>query len=405
MSIVSIFSGAYCQADQVTDRLLQAASLTRLTDDDVVTEAARLSGLPRPRLEKAFSPKVSVFNKFTHEKEHSLAWLKLALAGLMERDGLCLDGFSGIMAPKDVTHVLKVCLVADFKHRLETAQADGLSAGEARRRIRGGDEAASAWTEALFRQADPWQATLYDVLVPMDKTGVSEAVDLILENLSKDPLRSTDASRQAVRDFQLAARVEVRLAEEGHSVGVQARDGNLVLTINKHVMLLSRLEDELKALAGAEPGVSGVEVKVGRDFHQADIYRKADFAMPSKVLLVDDEREFVQTLSERLEMREVGSHAVYDGESALDMVRQDEPEVMILDLKMPGIDGIEVLRRVKAENPGIEVIILTGHGSEEDRETCMGLGAFAYLHKPVDIDVLSDTLRRANDKVRDQRPA
>jgi DNA-binding response OmpR family regulator len=76
---------------------------------------------------------------------------------------------------------------------------------------------------------------------------------------------------------------------------------------------------------------------------------------------------------------------------------------MILDLKMPGIDGIEVLRRVKGEHPKVEVIILTGHGSEKDREVCMELGAFAYLHKPVDIDVLSQTLKAANDKIREAK--
>lgn len=73
---------------------------------------------------------------------------------------------------------------------------------------------------------------------------------------------------------------------------------------------------------------------------------------------------------------------------------------MVLDLKMPGIDGIEVLRRLKKEHPGIEVIILTGHGSEADREMCMQLGAFAYLKKPVDIDVLSQTMREAYAKIR-----
>ena len=67
---------------------------------------------------------------------------------------------------------------------------------------------------------------------------------------------------------------------------------------------------------------------------------------------------------------------------------------------MPGIDGIEVLRRVKRTHPHIEVIILTGHGSEEDRTTCMELGAFAYLQKPVDIDALSETLKQANEKAR-----
>jgi len=72
----------------------------------------------------------------------------------------------------------------------------------------------------------------------------------------------------------------------------------------------------------------------------------------------------------------------------------------VLDLKMPGIDGMEVLRRVKREHPAIEVIILTGHGSEKDRTACMEAGAFAYLQKPVDIEKLSETMRQAYEKVR-----
>ena len=122
--------------------------------------------------------------------------------------------------------------------------------------------------------------------------------------------------------------------------------------------------------------------------------------MPSKLLLVDDERQFVQTLSERLRLREIGSVIAYDGESALTMIKEEEPDVMILDLKMPGIDGIEVLKRVKQTNPRIEVIILTGHGSEADKEMCMQLGAFAYLQKPVDVNVLSETIKRANEKIK-----
>ena len=167
--------------------------------------------------------------------------------------------------------------------------------------------------------------------------------------------------------------------------------------------MLSRLEEELKNIASKIPGVKEIITKVGPGFHQADIYRKYDFEMPTKVLLVDDEREFVQTLSERLLMRDMGSAVAYDGESALELIKEDEPEVMILDLRMPGIDGIEVLKRVKATQPGIEVIILTGHGSDEDKKICMNLGAFAYLHKPVDIDVLSNTIKKANEKIREKR--
>jgi two-component system response regulator CpxR len=167
--------------------------------------------------------------------------------------------------------------------------------------------------------------------------------------------------------------------------------------------MLNRLEDELKSIAARVPGVKSVNTTVGKNFHKSDIYRKFDFQAPSKVLLVDDEREFVQTLSERLLMRDMGSAVAYDGESALQMVSEDEPEVMILDLKMPGIDGIEVLRRVKTTSPEIEVIILTGHGSEDDRKVCMDLGAFAYLHKPVDIAVLTETLQSANDKIKEKK--
>jgi DNA-binding response OmpR family regulator len=117
---------------------------------------------------------------------------------------------------------------------------------------------------------------------------------------------------------------------------------------------------------------------------------------PVAVLLVDDEREFVETLAERLLMRDIQCRIAYDGESALETIAVDAPEVMLLDIKMPGIDGMEVLRRVKATHPRIEVVMLTGHGNDTDRDNCLELGAFAYLQKPVDIRVLSDTLRQAS---------
>jgi DNA-binding response OmpR family regulator len=122
--------------------------------------------------------------------------------------------------------------------------------------------------------------------------------------------------------------------------------------------------------------------------------------MPSKILLVDDERDYVQTLSERLLMREMGSAVAYDGESALDLIHKDDPEVIIVDLKMPGIDGFDVLRKVKESRPDIEVIILTGHGNDADGRRCMEMGAFAYLQKPLDINELSETIKAANEKIR-----
>jgi DNA-binding response OmpR family regulator len=114
-----------------------------------------------------------------------------------------------------------------------------------------------------------------------------------------------------------------------------------------------------------------------------------------KVLLVDDEKTFVQTLSERLQMRDLHNETVFDGEQALSFVDDKEPDVMVLDLKMPGIDGMEVLRRVKKKYPGIQVIILTGHGTDRDEEESRRLGVFDYLKKPVEIEILVGRIKEA----------
>jgi DNA-binding NtrC family response regulator len=121
-----------------------------------------------------------------------------------------------------------------------------------------------------------------------------------------------------------------------------------------------------------------------------------------KLLLVDDEENFVNTLSERLKMRDVPSRVVYSGEEALEAVQADAPDVVVLDLRMPGIDGMEVLRKVRKTNPEVRVVILTGHGNEAIEEEAKKLGAFHYHKKPVEIDELLGTVKKAyRDKLDD----
>jgi len=400
MTSVSIFSGAFCSEGPVVERLAFDTGYDFVRDADIVSEASRLSGISPHKMERAFSAKTSVFNKFTHEKERSIAYLRLALAQLLSDKDTVIVGFVSHLIPRRVDHVLRVCLIAGIPYRIQAAREErGLNENDAVKLIRRADEDAADWVHTLLEVNDPWDASLYDMLLPTDKMDVNDIMGRIHEMMKKDLMKETSRSQQAVADFLLSAKVQVSLVKEGHNVGVEGKDGTITLTINKHVLMLSRLEEELTHIAGQVPGVKRVKTKVGKDFYQADIYRKHDFEVPSKVLLVDDEREFVETLSERLLMRDMGSAVAYDGESALELIKADEPEVMILDLRMPGIDGIEVLRRVKQTNPGIEVIILTGHGSEADRETCMSLGAFAYLQKPVDIEKLSATIKSANEKI------
>lgn len=124
-----------------------------------------------------------------------------------------------------------------------------------------------------------------------------------------------------------------------------------------------------------------------------------------KILLVDDEKEFVETLAERMKMRDLPSDVALDGEQALQMLEEETPDVIVLDLKMPGIDGMEVLRRVKKAYPDVQVIMLTGHGSEKDEEEARRLGAFEYLQKPTGVDRIVQTIKRAFKKFDDSMVA
>jgi DNA-binding response OmpR family regulator len=114
-----------------------------------------------------------------------------------------------------------------------------------------------------------------------------------------------------------------------------------------------------------------------------------------KVLLVDDEVEFVNTLAQRLKMRDLLVDTVYDGPQALDFIRKVEPDVIVLDLKMPGLHGIDVLREIKKLRRDVQVIILTGHGTDKDEQEARALGGFDFLHKPADIDLLVAKIKEA----------
>ena len=400
MSVLTIFSGIFCNEASMARDLAERTKFLLVTDDQITDMAAELSGIKKSKIQKAFSAKTSVFNNFTHEKEHSIAHLRQALAKIMVNENIIVSGYVSLLIPETISHLLRICLIANTSFRLELAKNETqLSEKEAKELILRDDDDRSAWTNKLFSVENPWDPALYDMVLPMDEKEQGKALALIEKNLLKEDRGEIENTKTSVNDFLLAANTEVALVNAGHNVGVRAKKGKIVLTINKQVLMVSRLEEELKYIAGKVPGVLAVETVVNQQNLQSPIYKKHNFELPSKVLLVDDEKEFVQTLSERLQMRDMGSVVAYDGKSALDLVRNDDPEVMIIDLKMPEIDGMEILKQVKQVRPEIQVIVLTGHGSEQDRETCMDMGAFAYMQKPVDINLLSQTLKKAHEKV------
>lgn len=114
-----------------------------------------------------------------------------------------------------------------------------------------------------------------------------------------------------------------------------------------------------------------------------------------RLLFVDDEDELISALVERLELRGIDATGATSGDEALELLREDHFDVVVIDVKMPGIGGLDVLRTISRRYPDVKVILMTGHGSSEDSEIGRRLGAVAYLQKPVDLEDLLATVRRA----------
>lgn len=114
-----------------------------------------------------------------------------------------------------------------------------------------------------------------------------------------------------------------------------------------------------------------------------------------KLLIADDEVDFLNSIAKRLEMRDFEVTKAVNGEEAVKAAENDKYDLALLDLKMPGMDGTQVLEILKREHSYIEVVILTGHGSLESAVECTKLGAFGYLPKPYEFEKLIETLKDA----------
>ncbi len=120
--------------------------------------------------------------------------------------------------------------------------------------------------------------------------------------------------------------------------------------------------------------------------------------MSEKILLVDDEKDFLETMSERMEARGMDVTTADSAKAALEQVEAGGYDAIVLDLKMPGMDGIETLKAIKAKKPELQVILLSGHATLEKGIEAMKLGALDFVEKPADINALTEKIKQAQAK-------
>ena len=400
MTIVAIDGMSFCPVETVLEEVAERLGFQCFTQDALLAEAARASRITTNTFKRLIENRTSPFGALRDNRPVQIASLRVMLAALLERDSVALGGSLGYLLPSSATHIMKVAIVASRDYRVAKGCAAGLSSDQAEQAVAERDEARAAWAKRVVGET-PWRPDLFDMVLPADSLSSEEIAGRIVDNARKEVVATTDSSVAALGDYRLAGELQLVFARRGVDVDVACRDGDVQIQIKKHAIFLERLKKQLVEIATAFPGVRSASANPGPKYQAANLYLDLRDALPSKVLLVDDEKAFVETLSKRLHTRKIDNVVAYGGAEALIRVKQEMPDVMVLDLKMPGIDGLDVLRVVKENNPETEVIVLTAHGSDNEERLVFQLGAFAYLRKPVDIRELTDTMTRAYQRVQE----
>lgn len=393
MSVIAIDSETHCSgeeiAGQVADRLGYA-----LVGPELFETVASKFDIPADKVRRSMSGERSFLNAFTRDYEKSVIYVKAVLSQMLIQQYLVYHGVATRLIPQSITHVLRVGIVGEQTFRVEAAVAGGgCHRSEAQRRVKKSDERLSVWAHQHLGRGF-WAPEFFDLIIPRPDKSVGDAVELILEAVTRVALRPTDRSIQAQLDFLLATKVHLALVERGlYFANVTADNGNVLVKIRTKKSPTGTLGRTVNTLR-KESWLDDAEV-ICRSVKGVKEVLVEPATMLSGTLLVDDEREYVTTLSERLQRRDIVSDVAFDGQQALDTVEAEEPAVIVLDLKMPGLDGMEVLRRVRRDHPRVHVIVVTGHGTEDAEEEARALGAFDFLRKPVDITTLAARIAEA----------
>jgi len=397
MPSLSMYCSVFTNEKFIVDELSSVFGLQVIDDRYLIDATCEKYPASRAKMEQALYRKASVFNHFTFERERFTAYLKLVLADCLSRQNCIFNGYISFLIPPEITHVIRVLVSDSKKNRLKQAEVEEIPEIEASRIIKKYDLSVIDWVDFLY-QSDAFSSSLYDVSITPREMLSFDGFDSIKQIMKDAGSQVTKASEQAVKDMAIAAKVEIALLANGHKVGISVHKNHLLLLVNHDAVNSKQLTNKLSIIASSVEGVKEVQISEAEGC-QFSISREKEFELPPKVLLVDDQRDFVQTLSERLMVRNFGPHAVYNGQQAIEFIKHEKPDVMIIDLRMPGMNGLEVLRKVKKTDPHIEVIVLSGYGTMKNEKASIELGAFAFLHKPADIEKLSETIEAAYAKV------
>jgi cytidylate kinase len=259
MAIITISRGSYSKGIEVAEGV--AAKLSyRCISREVLLEASKKFSVPEVRLLHAMHDGPSVLERFGRGTQSYILYVQSALLDSVRKGNVVYHGLAGHILLKEIASVLRVRIIADIQTRISVvSERENVGPSEAKSMIARIDEERKKWSRILHG-VNPWDPSLYDLVISIDKIGVQGAVDLICQAAAREPFLLSDTARREIEDLALAISVKSHLLEIDQNVQVISEYGNVLVYTTSTNLGSGHLEKKVAWLLDNIKGINNIEI-------------------------------------------------------------------------------------------------------------------------------------------------
>jgi cytidylate kinase len=261
MSLITISRGSFSKGAEVAEKVATKLGYECIARR-VLIEASEQFNIPEIKLLKALHDSPSIFNRFTYGKERYIAYIRYAFLKYLQKDNIVYHGLAGHFFLKDLSHVLKVRVIADMELRIEEElKRENLTEKEARQRIIKDDEERRKWGQYLY-QIDTWDPSLYDLVIHIGRMTVEDAVDVIVNTVLKENFQTTDQSRKRFDDLLLSAYIKSILIDQFPTIQTEVSGGKVNICCMGALGQQDELTKEISSILEGKVDLGSTEIQI-----------------------------------------------------------------------------------------------------------------------------------------------
>lgn len=262
MAIITISRGSYSRGKEVAEQVAARLGYDCISRE-VLLDASQRFNIPEVKLIRAIHNTPGMLDRFGHDRRAYIAYIRSALIQRVRKDKVVYHGLAGHFLIEGISHVLKVRIISDLNNRISAEAArEHISREKAKSLLQKDDQERRKWAQALYGK-DPWDSSLYDLVIQIQKLHVDDAVDFICQAAAKQQFCATDASQQRIDDLFLACQIKAAVVEIDANAGVTSEYGNVLIYTQTGERTVRRLQKRIQSLNAEYSDINNLEIRTG----------------------------------------------------------------------------------------------------------------------------------------------